>query len=249
MTKAAYPKVSHLPEKSPIRKKVVHYLQDQERVALAVYKAVYALYGVEMLDWEPETLWLQLEKDGVELSVQERNKLQAARTLKKNAASLWDNQVFQYIVQALNGVPFDPDTLQECIPAHMAWAVVESAAIFAAEEGERDTEGEEAPEYDEDVQSYVAVCLKRAGMVYPPDPLVFAEDALARLQTKDEKKLAVTVKQAWEAVRQLIDVQNVEFSEQEDQVQLAKLAACRIYVNKKEADTLRDVGQLLDFWI
>jgi len=249
MEKSAYPAVPVLAEEDPLRKKVIEFINTRTPGALALYKAVYALYGAEMLDWEPETLWLQMSKDGLDLPVTERNKLQAARTLKKVPASLWDNQVFQQVVQALNGVPFDPDNLQECIPAHMAWAVVESAEILAVVEGADDADFQEVPEYDEDVRAYVAVCVKRDGMVRPPDELGFVEDNLARLQSVNEKKLAETVRQGWEVVRQLVDVQNVEFSEQPDQVQLAKLAACRVYVNQKNADTLREVGQLLDLWI
>ena len=90
-------------------------LQDlpEDCPAAVIYAAVRALYGVQIQDWEPETFWLTLQKDDIDLDNEARNKLEAALTLQTNLAFYWDNLVFQNTVQALNGMPFDPDALQE----------------------------------------------------------------------------------------------------------------------------------------
>jgi hypothetical protein len=236
-------------ENDPRRKKVEEYLKNENRSALALYKALFSLYGREFLEWEPETLWLTLEKDGVSLEIEARNKIQAARTLKTTPASLWDNSVFQHLTQALNDIPFDPDALQECDPAHMAWTVIESQEILSAGEGADDDDFKESPEYDEDVQAYVAVCIQRDGMVCLPDPLLFAQDALDNISPEGAKKLAVEVRRIWDQVKDFVNLHDVEFAETPEQVQLAKLAACRLYTNRREEDMRRDVGQLLDVFI
>ena len=246
MEKSAFPEVVHLPEGDPRRESVCEFLQNAEnRSALSIYKAVYALYGSNFLTWEPETLWLTLEKDGAPLDVPERNKVQAARALKTVPASLWDNLVFQHVTQSLNGIPFDPETLIECEPGHMAWAVHESAEILSTPEGANEEDYQESPEYDEDVQAYVAVCVQREGMVCLPDELLFAKGALENLLSPDAKKLAERVYNSWEAAKSLVNFRDVEFAETQDQVQLAKLAACRVHVNREAQSMLQDVNQLL----
>jgi hypothetical protein len=246
MEKSAFPEVVHLPEGDPRRTRVCEFLKgSSERCALALYKAVYALYGDNFLSWEPETLWLTLEQDGVTLGVPERNRLQAARTLRTVPASLWDNLVFQQVTQALNGIPFDPEALLECETAHMAWAVAESAEIFSTPEGATEEDLTATPEYDEDVQAYIAVCVQRDGMVCLPDELLFAKEALDNLLTPESKKLAAGTYVYWEYFKSLVNLQDVEFQERPEQVQLAKLAACRVYVNHQTQDMLQDMNQLL----
>lgn len=208
----------------------------QTNTAAGLYLAARTVYGEDILKWEPETLWLTLDKDGVNLPDEERNKLQAAISLIVHPAFYWDNLVFQRTVQALNGELFDPETLQECVAAHMAWAVYEAGVIRGL-----DNDQVVIPEFDEDVQQYIAVCLLREGYVLPPEPLnEFVSDNLEGLfpKTSYSATLKKEVADSWEALDKNA-LERTEFFENELGVQLAQLSACYLYV-KKWADQLAE---------
>lgn len=197
--------------------------------AAGLYLAARRVYGEDILQWEPETLWMTMEKDGIDLPVEERNKLEAAITLVVHPAFYWDNLVFQRTVHALNGEIFDPETIQECCAAHMAWAVYEAGVIRGL-----DNDKAIIPEFDEDVQQYIAVCLFREGYVYPPEPLDdFAADNLEGLFPK--KSYAFSLKKevidSWAKLDKTV-LDRTKFFENELGVQLAQLSACYLYVKE-----------------
>lgn len=208
----------------------------QSNTAAGLYLAARTVYGEDILTWEPETLWLTMEKDGINLPDEERGKLLAAITLVVHPAFYWDNLVFQRTVRAFNGELFDPETLQECSAGNMAWAVYEAGVI-------RGLDNDEAiiPEFDEDVQQYIAVCLFREGFVYPPEPLhEFVADNLEGLFPKGSyaATLKKEVADSWAGLDKDI-LERTEFFENELGVQLAQLSACYLYV-KGLADQLAD---------
>lgn len=189
--------------------------------------AIRALYGDDVLTWEPETLWLTLENDSVFLDNVERDKIQAARSLIVRPAFYWDNLVFQRTVQALNGQPFSAETIQEANAAHMCWAVYEAAVLRNL-----DPDDKKIPDFDEDVQQYVAVCLRREGFVVPPETLSFAEDNLENMLPKEAIDLKKEVKQAWGHLNKS-KLAHTEFAENEHGVQLARLSACYLYQQER----------------
>lgn len=199
--------------------------------AAGLYIAARALYGIELLDWEPETIWLTMEKDGIDLPEGERNKLEAAITLQVNPSFYWDNIVFQQTVQALSDEPFDPESLQEVNPAHMDWAIYEAGVIRGL-----DPDSQQIPDFDEDVQMYVGVCLHRAGYVVTPKSLNFAQDELDTLIPTDVSQFQKEVKDAWSKLDKT-KLEYTEFFENRLGVQLAKLASCYLFT-KERADKL-----------
>lgn len=192
--------------------------------AAAVYASVRSLYGINILLWEPESIWLTLEKDGIELSNVLRNKLLTAIALQLNPAFYWDSFVFQTTTQALNDVVFNPEVLQENNPAHMAWAIYEASIIRGM-----DPDGSEVPDFDEDVQVYTAICLKRAGYVIPPEDLSYAENALKIHSTGLSQEFKKEVQNAWDSLDKNT-LQEREFTETALDIQLAKLASTYLYV-------------------
>jgi hypothetical protein len=202
-------------------------LHHEDKSAVGIYMAFRNIYGVEALDWEPETVWITLGKDGINLSEEARNKLQAVLTLHKNPAFYWDNIVFQQTVNALNEEIFDPECLQENHPAHMAWAVYESGVIRGL-----DPDKSGIPEFDEDVQQYMAVCLKRAGHVYPPDQLKVVADNLEIMFQEEKKEFIAEVKKSWEHLDKRVLRERV-FPEDALGIQLAQLASCHEYVRER----------------
>ncbi len=205
------------------------------RSAAVILMCVRNLYGIELLYWEPETIWLTLEKDNIDLSVEARDKLQGAITLIRNPSFFWDNIVFQRTSQSFNGEPYDPEALQECHPAHMSWAVYEASLIRGL-----DPADQVVPEFDEDVQQYVAVCLKRAGYAYPPDYLTFAGGNLVKLLPPHSLELAKSIKKTWEHMDKKA-LQERAFPEDLVGIQLAKLAACYEYTTGQAESMANDV--------
>lgn len=212
-----------------------YLLSEDTRCATALYMCIRTLYGADVTDWEPETLWVTMHKDGFDLPEEERNKLQAVLALHKNPAFYWDNIVFQWTTQAFNEALYDAEAIQECHPAHMAWAVYEAGVIRAL-----DPEDKSIPEIDEDVQQYIALCLKRAGYVYPPDGLQVVADNLAALLPEASREFSSKVKYSWTHLDKRI-LRDRDFPEDPLGIQLAQLASCYEYVKERANSMASDV--------
>lgn len=220
-------------------------LNSEGHAAASLYMAVRVLYGVDILHWEPETIWMTLQHDGIELPVVSRNKLMAAITLQLNPAFYWDNIVFQHTVQTLNDELTNPESIQECHPAHMAWAVHEAGFIRGL-----DPHGHEIPEFDEDVQLYIAVCLKRAGFLIPPKELDSEEIQKTLDCQYPDCRLPLEAKYARSEVREAWNklpknrLQHTEFAEDSLGVQLSRLASCYVYVEMKAEELASEISDL-----
>lgn len=206
---------------------------DDSRSAGVLYAATRAAYGLEMLSWEPETIWLTMEKDGIDLSIGNRDKLLAAVALIVNPQFYWDHIVFENTVQAFVGNVSNPDVIQECHPIEMAWTVYEANVIRGM-----DPEGKGHTEFDEDVQQYTAVCLQRVGFICAPEELAFVDDNLAELLPDDAKKLRKEVEAAWGKLDKGV-LQRTEFAENPLGVNLSRLAGTYVYVE----DLAKSMGQ------
>lgn len=210
--------------------------EPQERCATALYLATRTLFGVQVTAWEPETIWLTLERqENIDLDEIARNKIQAAITLVVNPSFYWDSFVFQSTAQALNGEPFDSYALQEVHPAAQCWAVYEASIIRGL-----DLDLPTIPDYDEDVQSYTAVCLQRDGFVLPPDQLMYSREALRNLYPKKAQEFATTIMKSWAQVKKE-DLQKRKFPENPLGVQLAYLAGCKLYVDERAEALAKDI--------
>lgn len=208
--------------------------------ATGLYMAMRAVYGTEVLHWEPETFWLTLGHDGIDLPAAARDRLLAAMTIQLNPAFYWDHIVFQNTVQALNGEQVNPEAVQECHPAHIAWAVKEAAILRGL-----DPDGHDVPEFDEDVQLYVAVCLKRSGLLIPPDGIDTEEMiiALDKQYGPEAKNARDELKDAWRKLPKT-NLQHTEFAEDPLGVQLAQLSACHVYVELKAEEVASEIHDL-----
>ena len=217
-----------LDQSSPV--KSLEFLKNipEDCPAIVIYSAVRAVHSSDILQWEPDTLWETLKKQGINLSPEARNKLQAAITLQTTLSFYWDNIVFQNTVQALNDIVNNPSVLQEPEVAHMNWAVYEAAMLR-----QLDPAGNEIPEFDDDVQGFVGVVLRRAGFVTPPEHLFFAQDELQHeTDTYEANSLRKEVLDGWEALDK-DRLADTEFAENPLGVQLFKLAVCHLYLRDK----------------
>lgn len=213
--------------------------ESKERSAAALYLAVRTLLGVQVTAWEPETIWLTLERrDNIELDTIARNKIQAAITLIINPSFYWDSLVFQRIARVINGDHLDPYTLQEIHPAEQCWAVYEAGIIRGL-----DLDLPVMPDFDEDVQSYTAVCLQRDGFVLPPEQLLYAREALQNLYPKKAREFAATVMKSWSQVKKE-NLRERKFPEDSLGVQLSYLSGCKLYVEERAEALAKDINSL-----
>lgn len=222
--------LSAIPESLPrdARPRALSFLRnaDDSRSASAIYTAARAVYGLDMLSWEPETLWLTMQQDGIDLSLANRDKLMAAIALITTPQFYWDHLVFENTVHAFSGTVSNPDVIQECHPVDIAWAVYEADIIRGMDPEEE--KGED--EFDEDVQQYIAVCLYRTGFVAAPDNLSFVNDNLANLQPAEAKYLRQEVVDAWKDLDKGA-LHKTEFAESPLGVNLARLAGVYLFVH------------------
>jgi hypothetical protein len=234
-------KLQHFTVKTASRASIADrfLLEADQRSAIALIMALRTLYGIDVLYWEPETIQMSLKDDGIDVSTMAMDKIMAGITVMHNPTFFWDNLAFQRTVQALNDVPYDPETLQECAPAHMAWGMYEATLL----RGLDPEEPEALPEMDEDVQQYVAVCLKRAGFIYPPTVLREVEDNLKNMLPDSSRLLVQHVKQSWSRLNKDA-LQDRVFPEDVLGVQLSLLAAAFLYERRKAGNMAKDVMEL-----
>ncbi len=195
--------------------------------ALALLAAAQSLLGEEFIAWEPETLWLELERRGLELPLANGVRLQAALALLLVPSFYWDAVVFEKTALAFDHVFTNPDALQEATSAQLAWAVREAARITSLH-------GDSAREFAHEPAAYGAVVLHREGLVVAPDELAFAQPLLDRLNGGEAAGMRERVKTAWAAVDKRA-LGTHAFTETAVDVQLARLAAIELRVREQES--------------
>jgi hypothetical protein len=215
-----------------------YLLTPEGRSAIALLMSIRQLYGIESFYWEPETLWITLQKDGLDISDLNKDKIQAALSIIHNPAFFWDNLVFQRTVQSFNDVIYDANTLQECQPAHICWALYEASLLRGL-----DPDTSAVPELDEDVRTYCAVCLRRAGMVCPPNIISHIAPYLSALYPNESEEFIQLVKKSWDHLNKST-LKERSYSENPLDVQLAQLAACTLYEKSRAAAMASEVLSL-----
>lgn len=147
-------------------------LEDEEASATGCFLAVKQVCGSQCRAWEPESLWLTLERRQINVPPINRDKILAAHTLTMVPAFWWEVNCFQNSVLAFNNVISDPEVLQETSPEQLCWGIFEAEMIYGY------SDMPDTPEFDREPVLYTAICLHRAGLVLAPDLLQFAQDAL-----------------------------------------------------------------------
>ncbi len=168
--------------------------------------------------WEPETVWIELERQGVTLPDVNRDKLMAATALYLVPSFYWDAMVFEKTALAFNDVVPAMNSLEEASPAYLAYAVDEAAKI-------RTEHGEGPLDFQHEPKVYAATVLHRAGLVLAPPQLSFCQTLLDEM-TKDPELKSQVEKASFSAVD--------EFKETPLDVQRANLAAIALYISGRE---------------
>ena len=209
-------------------------LKDDAATASAVFRAATLLVGRQLLTWEPESIWLELLDQGVDLSEVNRDKLMAVSTLIQIPSFYWEVNAFENTALAFNSINVLPESLQEASPAQLSWAVYEAELLMRAEGHD--------PEFDYEPARYAAVSMHRAGYIVAPELLVFAQQELDKL-TRGQKDTAQDVIKRWDAMdKTKLDTE--KFEESSVGVQLSLLAVSHLYVNERAERYASELKQL-----
>jgi hypothetical protein len=123
-------------------------------------------YGVEALDWHPETIRLEVQSDfGVKLSKNALDKLMAAIAILTTNYFFRDVARFIQLCNVLAGDDFNPTVFDPADSAEMGWAITEALLLSPPEENEW---------FSDEIVAYVGAVLANEGFVTAPKVLKFA---------------------------------------------------------------------------
>lgn len=208
-------------------------LQDAGTPAVALMRAAHVALG-DFLAWEPESIWLELDRQGVAVPEGNRARIMAAVALRLVPSFYWDGVVFEKTAIALDGVLPNPDILEEASPARLAWAVVEAAWII------KDAR-EASWEFQHEPRAYAAVVLHRAGFVLAPEQLSFAQHWLSR--ERHDGALLEEVTARWRGVSK-DHLEQLSLGESPVDVQIARLAAVELHVRARRSAAERALSRV-----
>ncbi len=218
-------------------------LQGDDASALALFIAARRLLGEGFVDYEPETLELELAQHDVVLSAANQDALHAAMTLRINPAFYWDANVFENTVMAFNHTEVLPDIVQQAHPAEIAWAVFQAHAVVNTTCEQVIPEGmADADKFDFEAVQYTALACLAEGMIVLPEQLAFAEEALCK-HTHCDPDLVRDVKKAWEALDKKT-LPDAALSEGAVDVQLAHMASIVVHYDAKMRELLDQLSLL-----
>lgn len=208
-------------------------LENADTSAIALMRAVKQALG-EFLAWEPESIWLELSRQGIELPESNRARIMAAITLRLVPSFYWDAITFEKTALAFAGSVPSPDILEEASPAQLAWAVIEAGWIM---KDAKDTTWE----FSHEPRAYAGVVLNRAGFVLTPSQLSFAQNCLNR--ERRHAHLTDDVRRRWDGVSK-DHLEALTLHETPEDVQIARLAAVELHVRTRRAAAEHDLSVL-----
>jgi hypothetical protein len=228
-----YKKGAHS-QSEPARKRAKEILADDEATATAVFLATHQLIGNAFLAWEPESIWLELSDKGVDLSLENRDKLLATITIMHGDAFHWDALVFENTVEAFNNIPSAPDAIQEASPGEIAWGAFEAELLaqYAGYVGE----------YDYEPSRYTALSMHRDGLVVAPELLTFAQNELDAFNADSSELKASTISR-WDKTDKT-KLEDLDLEETPEDIQVARLAAIHVYLGDRAQRLSNEVEKL-----
>jgi len=143
---------------------VAEAFTDEKTTAFILHTVCLNKYGIECLDWEPETLWLEIYEDfHIDVEESNKDKLQASITLVKTNVFYEDFQAFEGIGKAFNGQDPDFEYITPLTPEECAWTVKEARLIDSTPE-----------EFSLEIKAYVREVLREHGLMTAPPELSFS---------------------------------------------------------------------------
>lgn len=239
---ASFPQTK-MAARAPIRNEqriiAADMLRDDHTTATGCYRAAQVLCGPTFRSWEPETVWLTLDRQGIDLSVLNRDKLLAASTLLTLPAFWFEVNAYENTTMAFNDVVSDGAMLQEATPAQLQWAVYEAELLLG-----HAADVPQTPEFDREPIQYTAIVLHRAGFILAPDLLHFAQGALDKQNKNGANITKADIRPAWKKLQRQ-DLRHVTFTDSPLDVQLSRLASAHVYLADRLKQYQSDLSRLL----
>lgn len=210
-------------------------LLNDESSATVVFETAKRALGATFMAWEPESIWLELKDEGVDLSPINRDKLMAVLTLIQTGTFYWDAAVFENTIMAFEHQHSSPEVLQEASSAQIAWGISEAELILERNDKEEGV-------FDHEPAQYTAVSLHRAGLVVAPDLLEFAQEELDKLN-RGNLDLKDEIRKRWKALNK-DKLDQLELGETPIDVQIGYLAAVYIHVAERAKQLKDELAQL-----
>jgi len=181
-------------------------------------------YGLEWLDWEPETKWQMFSKDfstDIHPIVKEKINATAALLLVDDFWMEW--HIFEATVKALNSSITSFYMMEGCTPGEMAWAIEDAAKI-------------RVEKFSDEVISYVRANCLTAGYILLPAQLSFARGGSPRTELEGK------VHEAW---TRMSSEKDFDIDEDPVGIQLARLNSVRHYIDsmREKSDAVLEKGK------
>ncbi len=213
-------------------------LQDEHTTATGCFHATTRMCGPGWRAWEPESIWLTLERRGVDVPVLNRDKILAAATLTFLPAFWFEVNAFENTVMAFNDILSDGEILQEATPAQLNWAVYEAELIYS-----QASDIQETPEFDREPIGYTALVLHRAGFVLAPELLRFCQTQLNALNKNGVGLNQKELRTAWKTLKTK-NLEKVTLRDTPQDIQLSYLATVQLYFKERFDRYRTDLDQL-----
>lgn len=159
-------------------KSAAQWLNDPEIYATSAMAILIEEFGTEFLEWEPETIDIEIQKTfGFDPDTQLMDRLNAAIGLLTSNSFFLDPNAFMNTCNALN---FGVVLSESWVPADLddvLWGVTEAQLLLG--------DDYKADEYSHNVRRYVGVLLQEEGIGKIPRVLSFAEQDDAVEDTYD----------------------------------------------------------------
>jgi len=174
--------------------------QQPDPFALTLLSAFLEVNGLEALEWEPETIRLEISEDfDVVASQLVMDKLQAGMALLTTDQFYSYFEAFEETVHALNDTTSDFTILRPPTPEEIAWAVVEAHLMDEPDQPL-------SVEFSNEIKQYVGQVLHDAGFYRPGEYLPFVSSLCLHDPESEHKRLRSEIKTLHEVKHQRVRI-------------------------------------------
>lgn len=208
-----------------------YLLQAADAAPSTVWGALQKLLGIGVVAWEPDTIRIELRRRGIRVSDELMSKILGAQTIVTTFTWTYDHDVLFSFALACDGITASDTAIAHPTPEQLCWAVSEIVRLTGA----RITNDQG---FDPDaIDPAVAVVLHDEAYAVCPEELQFAQDVLEALFPCN-KNLVTAVAERWEKMSTMNEAELREriedLVESDENIQLRRLADCRLYVLDRE---------------
>ena len=214
--------------------KAISILKNPDSYGLLLMKAIGVLTNGTCFAWEFDTVFEHLKKEfSITMSTDSADRLMACLAVKANPSFLWDVNVFQGVVQTLNGTEAIVDTIVQCSVGECAWAVTQLRLL-----GEEYSLDYSADMYNDDPSIYMAACAAADGFSCMPEELSFCDDEFERMFPLSKKPDPASVRKIRLLAKKASPVKD-EDSGSLLSTQVRKLQEVSLYVETHKKEMLK----------